>query len=64
MQTFATFAGIETSEKKAAGPPGWFRRYMKPNIKRWNPRDTCTVEKRNMIMAMDNVNLFSGVFRL
>lgn len=59
MQTFATFAGIDTSEKKAAGPPGWFRSVMKPSMRRWKPKETCVVENKNIITAVPKIILFT-----
>jgi hypothetical protein len=52
IQTLATLAGIETSEKNAAGPPGWFLRMMNPSMRRWKPNETWVVENKNMKMAV------------
>jgi hypothetical protein len=65
MHTLATFAGIETSEKNAAGPPGWSRRTMNPSIKRWKPKETWIVENKNMNMPVVIIALFTlGCLRL
>lgn len=65
MQTLATFAGMETLEKNAAGPPGWSRRIMNPSIKRWKPRETWIVENKNMRIAVVIIILFTvGCLRL
>lgn len=65
MMTFATLAGIETSEKKAAGPPGWFRRDTNPSMRRAKPNDTWIVEKQNIAIAAYRIALLTwGVFCL
>jgi hypothetical protein len=65
MQTLATFAGTETSEKNAAGPPGWFRRIMNPSIRRWKPKETWVVENKNIKTAVVMIVLFTlGCLRL
>lgn len=51
IMIFATFTGAEVSATNAAGPPGASRNSMNPWIKRTRPRETCMVEKRNMVIA-------------
>lgn len=56
---------METSEKNAAGPPGSFRRTMKPSMSLENPNDTCAVENENMEIAIATRNLLTfGVLLL
>ena len=57
IPTLTTLAGIETSEKKAPGPPGRLRRTMKPSMRRWKPSETCAVEKANISVAMPTSSL-------